>query len=126
MTKIKNTPGENITNMPTKEIKEIKEIKLKYLLEKENEHGTNHFFDVLDITPLQDLIELRKSVKIPIWEYNNKFHFETNVVKHKEAKVENGFQKTIHTLWTYYLINTIKKNGEQITGYSIPENNKIN
>ena len=43
--------------MHTKEIKQIKRNKLKHLSEKENEYGTNHFFDVLDITPLQDLIE---------------------------------------------------------------------
>ena len=52
---------ENITNMSTKEVKEIK---LKYLSEKENEYGTNHFFEVLDITPLQELIELGKTMKI--------------------------------------------------------------
>ena len=51
---------ENTTNMGTKDIKEIKEIKLKYLSETENEYGTNHFFEVLDITPLQELIELGK------------------------------------------------------------------
>ena len=31
-------------------------IKLNYLSLKENEYGSNHFFNVLDITPLQDLI----------------------------------------------------------------------
>ena len=31
-----------------------KEIKLKYLSEKENEYGTNHFFEVLDITPVKN------------------------------------------------------------------------
>ena len=31
-----------------------------------------------------------------------------------------------HTLWIYHLVNTIfRKNGEQITGYSIFETNKI-
>ena len=46
--------------MPTKEVKQIKEIKVKYLSEKENEYGTNHFFQVLDETPLKELIELGK------------------------------------------------------------------
>ena len=46
--------------MSTKEVKEIKEIKLKYLSEKKNEYGTNHFFQVLNKTPLQELIELGK------------------------------------------------------------------
>ena len=31
-------------------------IKLKYLSEKENEYGTNHMFQVLGETPLQELI----------------------------------------------------------------------
>ena len=52
-----NSSRENTTNMSTKEVNEIKEIKLKCLSEKENEYGTNHFFEVLDITPLQYLIE---------------------------------------------------------------------
>ena len=34
-------------------------IKLKYLSEKINEYGTNHVFQVLDETPLQELIELK-------------------------------------------------------------------
>ena len=46
--------------MSTKEVKQVKEIKRKYLSEKEHEYGTNHFFGVLDITPLQYLIELGK------------------------------------------------------------------
>ena len=49
-------------------------IKMKYLSLKENEYGHNHFFNVLDITPLQQLIELRKSLKTPIWDYNDKFY----------------------------------------------------
>ena len=39
--------------MYTKEVKQIKEINLKYISEKENEHGINHFFQVLDTTLLQ-------------------------------------------------------------------------
>ena len=52
--------------MNTKEVKQIKEIKLKYLSEKENEHGINHFFQLLDITPLRELIELREIMKLLI------------------------------------------------------------
>ena len=76
MTKNKtpNSSREHTTNiMATKEVKEIKEMKLKYLSEKENEYGTNQFFQLLDITPLHELIELRKTIQMPIWEYNNKF-----------------------------------------------------
>ena len=47
------------TQQPTEEI-QMKEhdimaiigIKMKYLSPKENEYGHNHFFNVLDITPL--------------------------------------------------------------------------
>ena len=61
--------------MSTKEGKQIREIKVKYLPEKGNEYGTNHFFQVLDITtPLQELFEL-KDMKIPIWQYSGKHSF---------------------------------------------------
>ena len=53
----------------------ITEIKMKYLSPKENEHGSSHFFNVLGITPLQDLIELRKSLKMRIWGYHDEFYF---------------------------------------------------
>ena len=41
-------------------------IKMKYLSLKENEYGHNHFFNVLDIFPLQQLIELRKTLKMTL------------------------------------------------------------
>ena len=56
-----------------KDIMVITGVKMKYLSLKENEYGHNHFFNVLDITPSQDLIELRKSLKMLIWDYNDKF-----------------------------------------------------
>ena len=56
-----------------KNIMVITGIKMTCLSLKENEYGHNHFFNVLDITPLQQLIELRKSLKMQIWDYNNKF-----------------------------------------------------
>ena len=43
---------------------EITGIKLKYLSEKKNEYGTNHFFELLDVKPLNDLIESKEKVKI--------------------------------------------------------------
>ena len=86
MTKDKkqHSSRENASNMPTKESQQVKEIKLKYLSEKQNEHGTNHFFQVLDITPLQELIEF-KDMKMFIWECNNKFYLKINDVKVKEV-----------------------------------------
>ena len=72
----KKSPKQQPTEIPMadKDIMVITGIKMKYLSLKENEYGHNHFFNVLDITPLQNLIELRKSLKMPIWDYNDKFH----------------------------------------------------
>ena len=44
---------ENTTNMDTKEVKQIREVKLKYLSEKQNEYGINHFYQVLVESPLK-------------------------------------------------------------------------
>ena len=52
-------PTEEIQMADNKDIMVITGVKLKYLSLKENECGHNHVFNVLDITPLQDLIELR-------------------------------------------------------------------
>ena len=41
------------------DIKVITGTKLKYLSERVSEYGTNHFFQLLGITPLQELIELK-------------------------------------------------------------------
>ena len=60
-------PTEEI-QMADKDIMFITGIKIKYLSLKENEYGHNHVFNVLDSTPLQDIIELRKSLKMPIWD----------------------------------------------------------
>ena len=67
-------PTEEIQMAGNKDIMIITGVKVKYLFLKENEYGHNHFFNVLDITPLQDLIELRKSLKMPLWDYNDKFY----------------------------------------------------
>ena len=110
--------------MPTKEIKQIKEIKLRYLPQKENEYGTNHFFEVLDITPVKQLIEL-KEMKMHIWEYNGKYDLETNAVKFEEAQVENCVKKDVpYIKGLTFSKYDFQKNGEQITGYSISEINK--
>ena len=66
-------------------------VKMKYLFLKGNEYGPNHFFNVLDITPLQNLIELRKSLKMLIWDYNDKFYLGINDVKTRELPNEHVF-----------------------------------
>ena len=53
----KQQPTEEIQMAGNKDIMVITGVKVKYLSLKENEYGHNHFFNVLDITPLQDLIE---------------------------------------------------------------------
>ena len=77
MTKKKKSPKQQPTEeiqMADKDIMIIIGVKVKYLSLNENEYGHNHFFNVLDITPLQQLIELPKSLKMPIWDYNDKFY----------------------------------------------------
>ena len=64
MTRIKKkSPTQQPTEIPMadKDIMVITGVKMKYLSLKENEYGHNHFFNVIDITPLQQLIELRKT-----------------------------------------------------------------
>ena len=89
MTKKKKSPHQQ--QQPTEEIQMadkdimiITGINMEYLSPKENEHGHNHFFNVLVITPLQDLIELRKSLKMQIWDYSEKFYLKTNGLKIRE------------------------------------------
>ena len=76
MTKKKKSPKQpsEIEMADNKDIMVIIGIKMKYLSLKKNEYGHNNFFNVFDITPLQQLIELRKSLKMPIWDYNDKFY----------------------------------------------------
>ena len=66
MTKKKKSPKQQPTEeiqMAGKDTMVITGTKMKYLSLKENEYGHNHFFNVLDMTPLQQLIELRESLK---------------------------------------------------------------
>ena len=128
MTRNKKNTKQQPSSIPmaNNDIMVITGIKMKYLSLKENEYGHNHFFNVLDITPLQNLIELRKTLKMPIWDYNDKFYFKINDVKIKELPDYPTFQKDV----PYIMDITFKKydfekKGEQITGYSISEINKI-
>ena len=126
MTKKKKSPKQP-TEIPmaNNDIMVITGIKMKYLPLKENEYGHNHFFNVLDITPLQQLIELRKSLKMPIWDYNDKFYLKTNDLNIKELPGERVFQKDVpYIMDITFRKYDFEKNGEQITGYSICEINK--
>ena len=69
----KKQPTEDIQMAGNSDIMIITGLKIKYWSLKENGYGSNHFFNVLDIALLQNLIELRKTLKMPIWDYNDKF-----------------------------------------------------
>ena len=118
-------PSEDIPMADNKDIMTITGIKMEYLSLKENEYGHNHFFNVLDIAPLQDLIELRKSLKMPLWAYNGKFYLKINDIKIKELPGEIEFKKDVpYIMDLTFSKYDFQKNGEQITGYSISEINK--
>ena len=128
MTKKKQTPKQQPTEieMADNNVMVITGIKMKYLSLKENEYGHNHFFNVLDITPLQQLIEQRKTLKMPLWDYNSKYYLKINDVKIKELPNEHTFQKDVpYIMDITFSKYDFQKNGEQITGYSISEINKI-
>ena len=128
MTKKKQTPKQQPTEieMADNNVMVITGIKMKYLSLKENEYGHNHFFNVLDITPLQQLIELRKTLKMPLWDYNSKYYLKINDVKIKELPGDTSFQKDVpYIMDITFSKYDFQKNGEQITGYSISEINKI-
>ena len=76
-----------------KDIMVITGIKMKYLSLKENEYGSNRFFDVLGVTPLQQLIDLRSTQKVPIWDYNGKSYLKINDVKIRESYRMNMYLK---------------------------------
>ena len=118
-------PIEEIQMADNKDIMIIIGVKVKCLSLKENEYGHNHFFNVLDITPLQDLIELKKSLEMPLWDYNGKFFLKVNDLKIKELLGVRVFQKDVpYIMDLTFSKYDFQKNGEQITGYSISEINK--
>ena len=131
MTKKKKSPKqqpttEDIPMDDNKDIMVITGIKMKYLFLKENEYGHNHFFNVLDMTPLQQLIELRKSLKMPLWDYNNKSYLKTNGLKIRELPGNIEFKKDVpYIMDITFSKYDFQKNGEQITGYSMSEISKI-
>ena len=128
---------------------DITGIKLKYLSEKKNEYGTNHFFELLDEKPLKELIKLKEKDKdmiIPIWEYNEKYYlkfndkrlYEYSVNKYNQDQTNGLEEKYDHYLdlvifkkdIPYIMDLTFKeynfeKKGETIKGYTISEINKI-
>ena len=125
MTKKKKSPKQpSEIPMANNDIMTITGIKMKYISLKDNEYGSNHLFNVLYITPLQNLIELRKTLKMPICDYNDKFYFKINGIKIKELPSEHTFRKDVpYIMDLTFSKYDFEKNGEQITGYSISEIN---
>ena len=91
---------------------EVKGGKLKYSPEKNNVYGTNHFFQVLGETVLNEIVDLGKeNMKLQIWEYKGKFYLKFNGKKVHGYSIDlmngsNGteiaqliFKKVFHTLW---------------------------
>ena len=63
---------------------------------------------------------------MPIWDYNGKFYLKINGIKIKELPDEHTFQKDVpYIMGITFRKYDFEKNGEQITGYSISEINKI-
>ena len=121
----KQQPTEETQMADNKDIMVITGVKVKYLSLKENEYGHNHFFNVLDITPLQDLIEFRKSLKMPLWDYNDKFYLKANDLKIRELPGEQVFQKDVPYIMDLpFSKYDFQKNGGHITGYNISDINK--
>ena len=104
----------------TKDIMVITGIKMNYLSLKGNEYGHNHFFNALDTTPLQDLIESRKSLEMPIWDNNNKFHLETNDINIRALPGEHVFQQDVpYIMDLTFSKYEFEKKGEQLSCYSL-------
>ena len=100
-------------------------VKMKYLSPKENEYGHNNFFNVIGITPLQQLVDLRKTLKMPIWDYNDKLYLETNGITIRELPGEVEFKKDVpYIMDITFSKYDFEKKCEQITGYSISEISK--
>ena len=63
---------------------------------------------------------------MPIWDYNDKFYLEVNVLKNWELPGgEHVFQKDVpYIMGLTFSKYDFQKNGDQITGYSISEINE--
>ena len=100
----KQQPTEDIPMAGNKDIMIITGVKVKYLSLKENEYGHAHFFNVLGITPLQDLIELRKSLEMPLWDYNGKLDLKVHDLKIRELPGEIEFKKDVPYNMDYFFV----------------------
>ena len=71
-------------------------IKLKYLKEKENSYGSNHFFEILDIEPLAELMKFKdEDMMLPFWSYNERFYLKINDHKLVEYQRNKHLQENM-------------------------------
>ena len=121
----KQQPTEDIQMASNSDIMIITGIKMKYLSLGESEYGHGHFFNVIDITPLQQLIYLRKSLEMQILDYTDKFYSGNNDIRNRELPGENEFKKDVpYIMDLTFSKYDFEKRGGQITGYSTSETNK--
>ena len=120
-------PSEDIPMADNKDIMIIIGIRMKCLPLKENEYGHNHFLDVVDITPLQQLTDLRSTLKMSIWDYNHIFYLKSQwCLQIRELQNEHVFKKDApYIMDLTFGKYDFQKGGEQITGYSISEINNF-
>ena len=88
----KQQPSEEIQMASNPDINVNIGVQLKYISEKINEYGSNHMFQLLGESFLNELFEL-EDMKKPIWEYSGKYDLKINAVKVKELPVEACFKQ---------------------------------
>ena len=65
-------------------------------------------------------------MKKPIWQYSGKYYMKINAVTVKELPVETCFKKDLpYIMDLTFSKYDFEKKGEQITGYSISDMNKV-
>ena len=124
--------------METNDGIQVQGLKLKYSSEKTNAYGTNHFFQVLDESPLKEIIELGKDMKMPIWEYNGKFYlkfndkkvpdYSTGLVNESRGSeiTQITFKKDVPYIMDFTFTKyDFEKNQEQIKGYTISKTKEL-
>ena len=93
----KQQPSEDIPTADNKDIMVITGMKMKYIP-----------LNVLDTTLLHCLIELRKSLKMLIWDSNGNYYLKINDLNIRELPGEIEFKITL-TLWIKPFQNTTFK-----------------
>ena len=107
------------------EEQQIKGIKFRYLREKENADGSNHFFELLDSEPLTKIMELKdEDMILPFWGYNEKFYLKLSDTKLIEYQGNKLLQENmLYVMDLTFKPYDFKKEDKRVVGITI---NKIN